>query len=165
MIDSMEQFVLPGEHEIHFEKTGKYTVFQEFISGIEGVSFEQDPLKGLDCFLTPVDSDELIPIGSISEPGIYFSVKRCGYSVLWFKIYEPGWYVFSGYYPRGDKRNDIGNQAVFTICHAYGEKNRILIFYIVGIFLSGIAAIVVIITVWRKRARAARARTFTIGGG
>ncbi|MBN2542456.1 hypothetical protein JXI42_06275 [bacterium] len=153
-VNSLEQFVAPGDYEIAFNKKGNYTIYHEFISDSEDeISFTRNPIEDLSCEISRSDAYEEVPVYKAKKMWVYFTGNRAGHSIFEFYLISPGNYLFSSYYPEGDERNEKGNQAILTIGHQDSGLKKFfglgLLILIVG-FFSGCIVIYYINSERRK---------------
>jgi hypothetical protein len=68
-----DRIVVPGSAELELEETGRYTIFYEYRSNVEGREFRTDEtLPDLDIEVTSVETGERIPATSAFGSGIVF---------------------------------------------------------------------------------------------
>lgn len=157
--DSLEQIELPGQKELHLELPGKYTVFYEHFSNVEGRIYDtgREEISGLDLSLISRATGGEIPLTSPGMSSTYSLEGRSGVAVSEFTIEEPGWYEFSGVYsePRP------APQVVFAIGREF-EKELIRTLLLMFAVMGGAALLGVGLWIWvylkRKRFRESMSR-------
>ena len=127
--------VVPGTHQISLDRSGKYTVFYEHRSVIEGrFYFTGDTLSGVLVRVAPAGDGEPIPLFRSAKSSSYDARGRAGGSILEFDIEEPGTYELTGVYPNNADMGDIvlaiGQQSLFRTVFS-------LLFFLLGGVLIG----------------------------
>lgn len=109
------QVIVPGKSIIELKDPGKYTIYFEYRSVIDGKVFESDSMKGLRCTLMKTDTKELIKLESPSMNSNYSVSGRTGESIFVFKIDEAGEYELNAWYENGNT-----NESVLAIGKGFG---------------------------------------------
>ncbi len=131
--DELDRFVAPGTEEVELSDTGRYMVFYEHRSQVDGRSFSTSQnVPNMEFEVYDVDRDHNIPIESTFGDTNYTLRNYSGTAVHQFRIDEPGTYRFSAEYVGG------GESPEFVL--AYGEGVGRGILTSVGLFLAGGAA-------------------------
>lgn len=110
--------VIPTETTLTFDSAGTYTIFHEYESIVDGVSYRGRRLPD-ELTIQLVDSDTPIEIESIGGYSNYSMGKRSGESAYRFAIEDPGDYVLNANY--GD--DDTQGQTVLSV--AYWSFNMV----------------------------------------
>jgi hypothetical protein len=93
------QVVVPGVHEIYLAESGKYTVFYEYQSVIDGrIYLTGESLPPILCTLKSKEDSREVVLSRPSGSGTYEIGGRAGVSMLEFEIEEPGTYIFTANY-------------------------------------------------------------------
>lgn len=151
--EGLTQVVVPGNSDLNLSETGKYTVFYENESVVNGriYSTGQD-ISGLQVEIKNKSTGFKVPLDSPRGSATYSIGGRTGRSILEFDIVQPGFYELSGWYPNG-----TGPEVVLAV--GKGLFDNIMSMVVVGIitfFGSALAALAIIIIVYRKRKDAER---------
>jgi hypothetical protein len=152
LTDTLIQVIVPGEKEITLSDVGKYTIFYEYQSVVDGKIYVTGDLAGLQCALTSKETGANIELSRPTMSSTYAVGGRAGKSVLAFSIDQPGNYRFSAWYSEGQK----GQEIVLAIGSGFTKKLTGTIFNGIAIFFGTIAissAIVVITAIKREKAK------------
>ena len=109
------RMVVPGEHEVALEESGKYTVFYEYTSVVGNRSFTtREELSGLFSRLisrmvvtVAEKGGSRLAASRPPAPVSYDTGDRAGVSVLQFEVEEPGAYVVNARYSGGRGRDIV----------------------------------------------------------
>lgn len=139
-----QQFVVPGRSEIFLSEPGKYEIFYEYRSVINGkVYLTEKTLLGLQCTLKDKATDQFISMENPSISSNYSLGGRAGISVLEFTVKKAGIYVLSAQYSSGKE----GQEAVLAIGKSVGEKIFSVIIVGIAILILTMALSIVIFVV------------------
>ncbi len=146
--EGLTQVVVPGNSDLNLSEAGKYTVFYENESSVNGriYSTGQD-ISGLQVEIKNKSTGFKVPLHSPQGSTTYSIGGRTGRSILEFDIVQSGFYELSGWYPNG-----AGPEVVLAV--GKGLFDNIMSMAVVGIitfFGSALAALAIIIIVYRKR--------------
>lgn len=131
--DELDRFVAPGTQEVELSDTGRYMVFYEHRSRVDGRSFStSEGVPNMEFEVYDVERDRNIPIDSTFGDTTYTLRHYSGTAVRQFRIDDPGTYRLSAEYVGG------GESPEFVL--AYGEGVGRGILTSVGFFLAGGAA-------------------------
>lgn len=147
-----QQFVVPGRSEIFLSEPGKYEIFYEYRSVINGkVYLTEKTLSGLQCTLKDKATDQLISMESPSISSNYSLGGREGISVLAFTVKKAGKYVLSAQYSSGKEAQEV----VLAIGKSIGEKISSVIIVGIAIFiLTMVLSIVIFVVTFLIRRKA-----------
>jgi hypothetical protein len=144
----MERIIIPGSQDIYFEETGKYIIYHEFKSELNGQYYYSKSLQGLDCKVFKTENREEILITPNKTNSTYQFGEKEGRAISNFIIEEPGNYTISARFENN------GNQTVLAI----GRGNLALIILLVSVCIFVLAfcliaakAIAIITFVVRRR--------------
>ena len=104
------QVVVPGTEIVELKETGKYIMFFEYYSVIDGKVFETNNINGLMCSIKSIKSGEYIKLNNSSGNSNYSIPGRKGESIFDFVIDESGKYEIKGFYEK-----EKGEEAVLAI--------------------------------------------------
>lgn len=94
--------VVPGSHEVQFDKTGEYIVYYEYESTVDGVAYSTDEhLHGMVATLRSQDGSRIVPLTDAAVNSEYSIGSRSGVSIFEFDIDEPGTYILTAEYQNG----------------------------------------------------------------
>lgn len=141
------QVIVPGTNTVELKEPGKYTIFFEYRSVIDGRVFESESINGLMCTLKKIDSGEFIELKNSSVNSTYSVNGREGKSIFSFNIDEAGNYELDAWYETGN-----GSESVLVIGKGFGtEIIRTIILCVVILFASIGTSITIFIVTYRKR--------------
>ncbi len=143
--------IVPGTKMLELKETGKYSIYFEYRSVIDGKVFETNNISGLMCSLRNIETDEFIKLDNPSLDSNYSFSAREGKSIFEFAINETGKYELKAWYKTGE-----GGEAVLAIGKGFGiELARTIILSIGTLFVSfGVSIAIFIVTlVKRKKAK------------
>lgn len=139
-----QQFVVPGKSEIFLSEPGKYEIFYEYRSVVNGkVYLTEENLSGLQCTLKDRATDQFVPMGNPSINSNYSLGGRAGISVLEFTVKKAGIYDLSAQYSSGKE----GQEVVLAIGKGIGGKISGVIIVGIAIFLLTIALSIIVFVV------------------
>ena len=147
---SMQRVVVPGSAELTLEEPGRYTIYHESRSVMDGRVYYVDDVSGLTVELVSAETGESVPLDAPGANTTYDLRGRSGRGVLTFEVDRPGAYRLSADYPAGG-----GPETVLAVGKGLGTR---IAMTVVGAIAVGIgsfllaAAIGVITFVRRRRA-------------
>jgi hypothetical protein len=145
--------LIPGNEEIILAEPGKYTIFHENRSMMNGQVFHSPSIAGLRVSLTSVANGAQVPLGPTSMNSTYSYGSREGYSILGFEIKQAGRYRIATAFDDGQNTP----RTVLAISKGFGAKLFSTILGALGLAFGGIILAViltVVITRWRRQASA-----------
>ena len=144
------QVIVPGKSIIELKDPGKYTIYFENKSVIDGKVFESDGIEGLRCTLMKTDTGEFINLQSPSMNSNYSVAGRTGKSIFVFNIDKAGEYELNAWYENGNS-----NKSVLAIGKGFGmavTRTSLISTAIMFIFLG--TALAIFLTTFKKRREA-----------
>lgn len=139
-----QQFVVPGKSEIFLSEPGKYEIFYEYRSVVNGkVYLTEENLSGLQCTLKDRSTDQFISMENPSINSNYSLGGRAGISVLEFTVKKAGIYDLSAQYSSGKE----GQEVVLAIGKGIGGKISGVIIVGIAIFILTIALSIIVFVV------------------
>ena len=148
----MVQVVVPGEAEMALEP-GRYTIFHEYQSSVDGRIYSGTDVTGLLVRVVPVDGGTPLTLDQLGVTTSYDLGGRSGRSVLAFDVARAGDYRLVAGYPEGEAKS----QAVLAVGRGVAGRILSLVFTALGIAFLGVAVAVVIAVITYRRRRAALA--------
>ncbi len=123
-LTNMDQYIVPGVHTLQLEEKGKYTIFHEHKSLVDGEYFSSNnsASAGLKIIIISENSDT-IPVKSLTSGGTYSTGSREGTGVGSFKIETPGSYKLSAGFTDASS-----SRVVLTVTRGFGSGLVITIF-------------------------------------
>lgn len=98
----LDQMIVPGEASVVLDDPGRYTVFLEHRSSVDGRVFDTGGIiPGLNVAVVSGASGRPVELRTPGATTEYSFGSRSGISVLEFSIDEPGTYVVAAQYPDG----------------------------------------------------------------
>lgn len=152
--NSLTRVVVPGQAEIELEEAGKYTIFHEYKTTIDGsVYWSKQDLSGLRCRLLSKATGEEIPLRLPAGETKYTLGSRAGVSVYTFRIDRPGTYVLTASYPR----EDVETPTALAIGRGFlGRLLGTVAWTLLVVLLSFGLGIAIIVVTFVRRSRADR---------
>lgn len=143
------RIIVPGTSIIELRETGKYSVFWEYESVIDGKVFQTDSINGLKCTLMKVNTGELITLENPSVNSSYSVEGREGKNIYEFNISEAGKYELKAWYENGKSE-----ETVLAIGKGFGMTivRTVLISTIILFVTLGTSISIFIITFRRRKA-------------
>ncbi len=145
------RFVVPSSQELNFDDAGKYNIFYEFQSSINGKAYSTgESLKGMEIDIQSEDGSQLVPLSTILWNTSYQIGTRAGRLLYEFDIKEPGIYILTTNYRDGTTTPEV----VFAIgphLDIFGITIRSIVIGYGGLILGCF----VILLVFHKRRKAA----------
>ena len=100
--------VAPGIHEVQLPSAGKYTVFYECNSVVDGHTYATgESLPRMSIDLTAKDTSQPVELFRPVRTTTYAGDGYSGRTMLEFKIDDPGTYVFTAQYDQGIEGPDV----------------------------------------------------------
>lgn len=143
------QVEVPGEKVLTLEP-GRYTIFHEHQSSVDGRIYSGTDVTGLVVRVAPVDGGEPL---TLEQPGVTSSYSlggRSGYSVLVFDVTQAGDYRLTAGYPQGEEKS----KAVLAVGRGMTGGILSIVFGAIGIAFLGFAAAAVVAVMTYRRRRA-----------
>ncbi len=149
MSRSLTQMVMPGNHDMTFEKKGNYTIFYEHRSVIDNQIFvTREDLSGFQVFIVDKQNQQAITVNPAAVSANYSMGGRSGYAIFEFEITHPGKYEISGWH----SGEEPGPKIVLAVGAGFvGKLFRTILFSILTLMLSFvIAGTITLITLIRR---------------
>lgn len=143
---ALVQVVVPGEKHMTLEP-GKYTIFHERHSVVDGRIYDAASLGGLAVAVASSDGQE-VSLTPASVNSTYSFGSRTGVSAFEFTVASDGDYVVSGSYPGGSGPDTVIAVGKGFLSSLIGTIFGSLAFAFVG---SGIALFLALSTLFRRR--------------
>ncbi len=106
--DPKTRFVVPGTHELDFDDSGKYTIYYEYQSSINGRGYSSSEyLKSIEVDLQSEDGSIIVPLSTSEGNATYQIGGRAGRSLFSFDIEEPGTYIIHADYQDGTSTPEV----------------------------------------------------------
>lgn len=129
------QVVVPGSEKIELLEPGKYTIYIEYRSVVDGKVYEAlGSIDGLTCSLMDSENNVFIKLNSSSVNSSYSLPGREGKSILDFEIDRPGTYELKGWFEAGSTKNKI----VLAVGKGFASSLVFTILLSIGVLLAGI---------------------------
>jgi hypothetical protein len=158
----LTRVVVPGESELTLAEAGKYTVYYEHRSVMDGKPYssaEANPTR-LQYVLTNKETGADVALTTPSSNETYDFGPRSGAALMVFTISEPGQYELSGRYPEGQE----GPRLVLAVGRGVVKRLATAIMTVVaaviGSILVGVGVIVVTAVMRAKAARRSQAAAY-----
>lgn len=148
--DHLLQLTVPGKYDLTFSETGKYVVFYEYQSVVNGRAYNTKSfnLEGLNISVKSKSSTEEILVDAPFVNSTYSLGGRKGVATFDFEIKKPGEYVFSGKYRKGAG----GPEVVLAISNNFPKVLVKIIFSAIAIVFSfSFVGIIVLLFTFFKR--------------
>lgn len=114
---SMERVVVPGAGQITLEEPGRYTVYHETRSTVNGRVYVVEEIAGLTVELVEVETGETVVLDAPGSSATYELGGRSGQAVLGFEVERPGEYRLSADYGSGG-----GPETVLAVGRGLGTR-------------------------------------------
>jgi hypothetical protein len=149
LTDSLTQVVVPGKAELDLKTPGKYTIFLEEQSVVNGRIYSTtESVNGLTCTVVDQPGMQKLALRKPSMSTTYSVNSRAGRSVLEFDIPQEGKYELSCGYPEDTK----GPETVLAVGSGVGERIMQTVGRsLVAIFGGGVTGLVIILLVYSMR--------------
>ncbi len=150
---SMQRVVVPGSAELTLEEPGRYTIYHESRSVVDGRVYDVADVSGLTVELVSAETGESVPLDSPGANTTYELRGRSGRGVLTFEVDRPGAYRLSAEYPAGG-----GPETVLAVGKGLGTRIAMTVAGVIAIGIGSflLAAAIAVVTFVRRR-RAIRA--------
>jgi hypothetical protein len=148
---SMQRVVVPGSAELTMEEAGRYTIYHESRSVVDGRVYDVTDVSGLTVEIVSAETGESVPLDSPGANTTYELRGRSGRGVLTFEVDRPGAYRLSAEYPAGG-----GPETVLAVGKGIGTRIAMTVFGAIAIGIGSFllaVAIGVVTFVRRRRAR------------
>ncbi len=148
--DHLLQLTVPGKYDLTFSEPGKYIIFYEHQSVVDGRAYHTKNfnLEGLTVEIKNKKSGEKIKITAPFVNSTYSLGGRKGVATFAFKIKDPGKYIFSGNYKKGAG----GPEVVLAISNNFPKILVKIIFSSIAIVFSfSLIGIAVLLFTFFKR--------------
>jgi hypothetical protein len=149
LMSGLDQVVVPGQADLALEP-GRYTIFHEYQSTVDGRIYSGTDVSGLLVRILPAGGGEPLTLDQPGATSSYELGGRAGRSVLAFEVPKAGEYKLVAVYPEGEEKP----QAVLAVGRGMTGRILTLVFSaLVIVFLSvAAAALIAVITYRRRRA-------------
>lgn len=150
---SMQRVVVPGADELVLDEPGRYTIYHESRSVMDGRVYDVADVAGLTVELVSVETGESVPLDAPGANTTYDLRGRSGRGVLTFEVDRPGAYRLSADYPaRG------GPETVLAVGKGLGTRIAMTVAGAIAVGLGSflLAGAIAVVTFIRRR-RAAHA--------
>lgn len=148
---SSEQIVMPSSTDIELVDPGKYYIYYEYESVVDGKIYSTGSadVSGFRVFIVNKSNNENVELLTPIFNSNYSFSGRTGYSVFEFMIEEPGSYEITGHYEHG-----AGEEIVLAIGKGFVGNMFASILGAIAILFGSTAiciAIIVITTIKRRK--------------
>jgi hypothetical protein len=139
----------PGTANIDIDKAGKYAIYIEYNSVLNGKVYHTEDISDMYFMLTNKKTGEQIDLDNSAMNESYSANGRSGERIFDFEINEPGVYVLETEYD-----SEKGEDAVLAIGHPFVLQLVMQIFLAIGsLFLAIIVPVVIFIITLIKRGK------------
>lgn len=145
------RIVVPGTQTIELKETGKYSIYFEYRSVLDGKVYETESIVGLMCSLKSTETGQSVNLSNSIINSNYSISGRQGKSIFDFDINKPGKYEFKAWY-----KSERGEEAVLAIGKGFGGSLVRTILLCIGVLIISLGAsiaIFVVTLVRRNRAK------------
>ncbi|MEJ2123537.1 MAG: hypothetical protein P8Y47_01715 [Alphaproteobacteria bacterium] len=144
------RILAPGNEEITLAQPGKYTIYHESRSMLNGKVYISPFIFGLNIKLTSLETGAEVPLGPTRMNSTYRVGGRVGKSIMGFKIDKPGRYQVATSFDDGHTEP----RTVLAIGQGFGIKLIVTILGALGLASGGIIlAVIVATSISRSRRR------------
>lgn len=145
---SMQRVVVPGSAELALEEPGRYTIYHESRSVMDGRVYDVDDVSGLTVELVSAETGESVPLDAPGANTTYELRGRSGRGVLTFEVDRPGAYRLSADYPAG-----AGPETVLAVGKGLGARIAMTVAGAIAIGIGAflLAAAIAVVTFVRRR--------------
>jgi hypothetical protein len=148
--------VVPGVSDIELNQAGKYKIYFEKKSVLDGKVYHTDDIDGLTIRLTNSNTGNPVELNNPSVSSNYSLGGREGTCIFEFEINEPGTYLMETNYDSG-----TGKEAVIAIGKDFNRKLIIsILLSILILFLSIPGSLVIFIITYLKRSKAIKQQSY-----
>lgn len=150
---SMQRVVVPGADELALDEPGRYTIYHESRSVMDGRVYDVADVSGLTVELVSAETGESVPLDAPGANTTYELRGRSGRAVLTFEVGRPGAYRLSAGYPTGG-----GPETVLAVGKGFGTRIAMTIAGAIAVAIGSVllAGAIAVVTFVRRR-RAAQA--------
>ena len=145
------RIVVPGTQTIELKETGKYSIYFEYRSVLDGKVYETESIVGLMCSLKNTETGESINLSNSIVNSNYSISGRQGKSIFDFDIDKPGKYEFKAWY-----KSERGEEAVLAIGKGFSGSLFRTILLSIGVLIISLGASVTIFVVTLVRRNRAK---------
>lgn len=147
------RFVVPGEQEIKIEEPGKYIIYYEYQSTIDGVMYSTGnaDISGLGVLVINKSSDKKVDVTASTMNSTYSMNGRSGASMFEFEIDEPTDVIIMVDYVENEGPNVVFNVSPDIAIGMLSGMGAILGYFFGGGVIGG--AIIILTIVFHVRAR------------
>ncbi len=145
------RIVVPGTQTIELKETGKYSIYFEYRSVLDGKVYETESIVGLMCSLKNTETGESINLSNSIVNSNYSISGRQGKSIFDFDIDKPGKYEFKAWY-----KSERGEEAVLAIGKGFSGSLFRTILLCIGVLIISLGASVTIFVVTLVRRNRAK---------
>ncbi len=157
---SMVRAKMPGETTMRLEETGRYTIYHEYVTVMDGVRYSDSPvLTGLRLRLECYETGDEIALEAPRVTTDYSTPSRAGYGVSTFSIGRPGRYTLSGWYP--DEEDEENGRPIMLVVGRglFSGMMRTIGWAMLVVFVSFGLGVAMIVLTFIGRSRAANRAT------
>ncbi len=150
---SMVRAKMPGETTMRLDETGRYTIYHEYETVIDGDYHRSSPgLGALRLRLECGEAGGEVALEPLRGSAIYTIGARSGEAMLTFSIDQPGRYNLSGWYSNEGKNRPI---MLVVMRSSFGPMMRTIGWaMLVGVISLGLGVAMIVLTfIGRSRAR------------
>ena len=161
MTSGSQRFVVPGTSDVTLSEAGKYVIYYEYNSVVDGRVYMTDGnLSGLSCTLKDKSSGQNIEIVTPSINSNYSFGGHAGVSVLEFTVPKAGTYELNAQYGEGEP----GQEVVLAINKELVGKTAFTIIGGIVVFLITLALSITIfvVTIVKRRKAIDAVRSFQV---
>ncbi len=127
--------VVPGSKEIVLDEPGKYTIYLESRSVVDGKVYERSgSVDGLICSLLSIEDEQYIKLNNSTMNSSYTMPNHEGRSIFSFEINTPGKYRLKGWF----EDEEDSNKVVLAVGKGFGTKLATTILSSIGIIFGSI---------------------------
>ena len=157
---SLQRVVVPGSGEVVLDEPGRYTIYHESRSVVDGRVYDVEGVAGLTVELVSAETGESIPLEAPFGDTTYDFGGRSGRGVLAFDADRPGAYRLSADYPGGS-----GPETVLAVGGGLGRRIAMTVIGAIASAGGGfvLALAIGILTFVRRRRARRRAAPPAIG--
>ena len=143
-----QQIIVPGKSDILLSKPGKYTIFYEFRSRVNGrIYLTKENLSGLECTIKEKSSGQNINLESPKITSSYSVGSRSGTSILEFTIAKAGIFELTT-----ENSKDMEQEFVIAIGkNIVGNILYVILVGIAGLLFTVAISVALFVIVFLKR--------------
>lgn len=148
---SMQRVIVPGATELGLDEPGRYTIYHESRSVMDGRVYDVADVAGLTVELVSAETGESVPLDAPGANTTYELRGRSGRAVLTFEVGRPGAYRLSADYPAGG-----GPETVLAVGKGLGTRIAMTVAGAIALGLgSFLLAVAIAVVTFVRRRRAA----------